>query len=104
MTSSIYHKSLLNVPGEYLPIFRSQLSEMKPMIVFMFNETTSSSTAAAAAAAGRVSSFAFEDKYGLNHNQEIGNGGGGGIPIISIKNYLSSTSISSFSINLPIFG
>lgn len=97
LTSSIYHKSLLNVPGEYLPIFRSQLSEMKPMIVFMFNETTSSSTAAAAAAAaGKVSSFAFEDKYGLNHNQEIGNGGGGGSPIISIKNYLSSTSISSF--------
>ena len=54
---------------------------------------------------GKVSSFAFEDKYGLNHNQEIGNGGGGGgSPIISIKNYLSSTSISSFSINLPIFG
>lgn len=95
LTSSIYHKSLLNVPGEYLPIFRSQLTEMKPTIVFMFNETTSSSSSSST---GKVSSFAYEDKYGSSLNQE-GNmevSGGGGSPIISIKNYLSSTSISSF--------
>lgn len=73
-TSNIYHKSVLSLPSEYLPIFRNQLSEMKPMIVFMFNET-------------------IPDLKATTTTTSSGNSNS---PIISIKNYLSNTSISSF--------
>lgn len=39
LTSSIYHEGLLSYPMLQLPVFRSQLSGDKPLIVFMFNET-----------------------------------------------------------------
>ena len=81
-TSNIYHKSVLSLPSEYLPIFRNQLSEMKPMIVFMFNET-------------------IPDLKATTTTTSSGNSNS---PIISIKNYLSNTSISSFLINLLIYG
>ncbi|EMG50166.1 hypothetical protein G210_4814 [Candida maltosa Xu316] len=71
LTSLIYSKSVINIPSEYLPIFRNQLSERKPMIVFMFNETSSSTTTPMTISAASP-------------------------PIISIKNYLSSASISAF--------
>ncbi|RCK63360.1 hypothetical protein Cantr_10182 [Candida viswanathii] len=76
ITSNIYHKSVLSLLSEYLPIFRNQLSEKKPMIVFMFNETEPEMKASGGGG-GAV-------------------GGTGSSPIISIKNYLSNTSISSF--------
>lgn len=75
ITTNIYHKSVLRLPSEYLPIFRNQLSEKKPMIVFMFNETTP------------------DKKSHINSSSVNSNSNS---PIISIKNYLSNTSISSF--------
>ncbi|CAI5755864.1 unnamed protein product [Candida verbasci] len=36
---SIYQNSLIHLPKSQLPLFRNQLSENKPMMVFMFNQT-----------------------------------------------------------------
>ncbi|KAI5962459.1 uncharacterized protein KGF55_003535 [Candida pseudojiufengensis] len=72
LTSSIYSEGLLNYSLDLLPTFRPQLSDNKPMIVFMFNETEPN-----------VESAIFKEDKSTHH-------------IMSIKNYLKPTIISSF--------
>ncbi|KAG7664540.1 uncharacterized protein J8A68_001927 [[Candida] subhashii] len=76
--TSVYIKSLITIPREKLPIFRPSLTGDKPMVVFMFNQTSTS--------------FVSDDK--LKNT-----------PIFTIKNYLAypqdvshkvSASVSNF--------
>ncbi|KAI5954296.1 hypothetical protein KGF54_002071 [Candida jiufengensis] len=76
LTSSVYNEGLLSYPLDQLPTFRPQLSDGKPMIVFMFNETEPQPPTTESATSQR-------EKLSPHH-------------IMSIKNYLKPTSISSF--------
>lgn len=85
LTSSIYHEGLLSYPMLQLPVFRSQLSGNKPLIVFMFNETDESIGSNDIAS----SSSLLQPKTDP-HSKTI-------TQIMSIKNYLKSpTTFSTF--------
>ncbi|KAI5968264.1 hypothetical protein CANMA_002480 [Candida margitis] len=83
LTSSIYHEGLLGYPMDKLPVFRTRLSENKPLIVFMFNETDATQIDEFSSSSLSMQS----DSTGTKKAKHI----------MSIKNYLKSpTTFSTF--------
>ncbi|KAI5958844.1 hypothetical protein KGF57_002278 [Candida theae] len=82
LTSSIYHEGLLSYPMSQLPVFRTQMSHNKPLIVFMFNETDG---------ANSLINDASVSPSKHQHNQhKLDPSSKSTTQIMSIKNYLKS--------------
>ncbi|KAG5420499.1 hypothetical protein I9W82_002380 [Candida metapsilosis] len=91
LTSAIYHEGLLSYPMSQLPVFRSQLSGDKPLIVFMFNETDTSSDSI------NTASISSLHQQHLPQHKSDPNLKSSTTQIMSIKNYLKSpTTFSTF--------
>ena len=91
LTSAIYHEGLLSYPMLQLPVFRSQLSGDKPLIVFMFNETDTSSDSI------NTASISLLHQQHLPQHKLDPNLKSTTTQIMSIKNYLKSpTTFSTF--------
>ncbi|CAK9437231.1 uncharacterized protein LODBEIA_P16090 [Lodderomyces beijingensis] len=91
LSSNVYNRGLLMFSKAQLPAFRSQLSEDKPLIVFMFNETeprhflksTNNGGGPSLLNAPRVQTPPENDRPKTT-------------PIMSIKDYLKQNQVSNF--------